>query len=1029
MLYGSTQASVDYRRSTLFQWSKASQCFTLFFLLGLLGVSKAQDVTALPTSQLQSETRDLVANGEFVRARPYLVELERRLIELPPEQQGEALESVYVFLSVANLQTYGATQEARWLTDAIDACDKYISGYPNGNQLGVVLINKGDALRAQGKFAEAAPVLEQAMNPPASDRLSSARQLETLEKIVQAYYVTENWEKGIPWFQRQMEYKDFPDRVSQAATALVEAYIATNRPEEMMAFVPVLARDSSARYNIRLNAKLIEGADKLSKGKNYAQASFLYNLVLSKGELITYHQGVLDRVQQRINWIETNQMGESELSKLRIDLTNAENQVKALKEVADYSAELEWRKAQTYQQTGRDFEAFWAFYRLLNDFPDRTDQIEDYHYAAFVQASEIDLTDYVIELGESYILGNKYNKYIKEVTFMLADVYKTEGPFERFRNLATQFVVKYPNDDFAGAMIYLLADAYSARGDYEALSRDFGEMIATMDGGRVMDGLYYWRGMAGIFLEDYDLSRQSFTQLFDQYQTSAYLEDAEFRIGVVNFASGDLESARETMVSFLEKYPESILLGEVHVYLGDLYASEAEVELALDHYMQVEHYTDLFDFIDHAYFQSARLCEENEFFDRMASILQDYLDKFPESPNLSKAIYEVGRAYEMDGSAVDALLSYRDAIQDYGDQRLSFGVDEIIDAFPVKYEEHYTRLKATSEFLESLISDSAFRESILSNRRKLFEYLSENPGIDRAVRDLVMRNSEFRKSLESGEGLAQEVYNEFKEDFYKFPPESPEEIFQSILTDAVIDGRKTLQLRMGMALDRAAGKKPEVETFSREDLDYASPAVMVWMAQSIRESGDLSLEPLAREALEAVIANYRQDEASQFSALMEYGQLEISYANFEAAQSYLVQAREGYPFDARVTDATLLLADAYRIDGKHDKAIENYELLLRDKQLYGKAIRAEVQYKIGLSFFERGLYQESHAYFERVFLAFSGFKEWTALAYLKDAEALISLGAREDAARTLKEAIKVAGLRETEAYPDIEKLYQTFVTN
>ena len=134
---------------------------------------------------------------------------------------------------------------------------------------------------------------------------------------------------------------------------------------------------------------------------------------------------------------------------------------------------------------------------------------------------------------------------------MLADVYKTEGPFERFRNLATNFVVQYPNDDFAGAMIYLLADAYTSINEYEALAVDFGNMIATMTSGSVMDGLYYWRGMAGIFLEDYDMSRRAspaFRSVFDQ----PILKMRSFNSGSVRvwrFGSGQRHHERILQIS------------------------------------------------------------------------------------------------------------------------------------------------------------------------------------------------------------------------------------------------------------------------------------------------------------------------------------------------------------------------------------------------------------------------------------------------------------------------------------------------
>ena len=1003
---------------------------SLWVSAGELG---AQDPSTLPTSQLQVETRDLVSSRDFVEALPYLLEMERRVSELPLATQGEALENIYLYLSIANLQKYALEQEESWLEETILYADKYIEKFPDGMRIGMVLVNKGDALRAMGDFAAAAEVLVRAMTPPEIGTIKLSMEPDILEKIVQAYYITQNWESGISWFLKLMEFRDFPDKTSLAATALVEAYIATDRVGEMMQFVPMLARDSDARYNVRLNAKLIEGADKLNDEGNYAQAAFLYNLVLSKNEMIDHHQMVYDRSQLEIRRIEDSGINSDKLSKLRIDSQNSKHQVEQLKEVEDYSASLQWRKAQTFQKTGRDYEAFWAFYRLLTDYPDNKAQIEDFHYAAFVQAREIELKEKVLELGESYVLNSDYREYRKEITFMLGEIYKSEGLFEQFRDLATQFVVNYPDDDFSGAMIYLLADAYSSAREYQRMADDFSEMIALMDSGKVMDGLYYWSGMAGIFLEDYDLSRQSFSQLFDQFETSAYLEDAEFRMGVVQFASGELDQALETMRSFLDSYPESVLRGEAHVYLGDLYAAMATsaefVNKAIESYSKVPDYTDTLDFIDHAYFQSARLCEENQFYGRMVKVLNEYVERFPSSPSLSKAIFQMGKAYELEGQPVKGLLVYRDAIGKFGNYPLSFGVDEIIELYPIKYQRHYDRLQATYGFLTRLTSDDAFRAELLEDRRKLFAHLGDNPAIDGAVREMIMRDKEFRASLAEGSGKAFDLLDAFKRDLDGFPTEKPKDSFGAFLDKAKAESQETLKLRMQMALDAVSGIRTDASSFTSEDLDAASPSVMVWMARLIRESKDLALEGLAREALENVIANFRQDEAAHFDALIEYGMLEKTILNFDGAQAYFREAIERYPVDSGYTDAVVLLGDAYRAGGKHEEAVDTYELVLRDKKQYGKPVRAEVQYKIGLSYFERGMFAQSHAFFERVFLAFSGFKEWAARAYLKDAQALISMGSSQDAANTLKEAIKVANIRDTEAYPDIEVLYQTLITN
>lgn len=49
---------------------------------------------------------------------------------------------------------------------------------------------------------------------------------------------------------------------------------------------------------------------------------------------------------------------------------------------------------------------------------------------------------------------------------------------------------------------------------------------------------------------------------------------------------------------------------------------------------------------------------------------------------------------------------------------------------------------------------------------------------------------------------------------------------------------------------------------------------------------------------------------------------------------------------------------------------------------------------------------EAHGFFERTFLGYPHLTEWSARAYLADAEALLAMGSREDAVNTLSEAVE-----------------------
>ena len=51
-------------------------------------------------------------------------------------------------------------------------------------------------------------------------------------------------------------------------------------------------------------------------------------------------------------------------------------------------------------------------------------------------------------------------------------------------------------------------------------------------------------------------------------------------------------------------------------------------------------------------------------------------------------------------------------------------------------------------------------------------------------------------------------------------------------------------------------------------------------------------------------------------------------------------------------------------------------------------------------------YPQAHGFFERTFLGYPHLPEWSARAYLSDADALIGMGEKQDAINTLQEAIK-----------------------
>ena len=70
------------------------------------------------------------------------------------------------------------------------------------------------------------------------------------------------------------------------------------------------------------------------------------------------------------------------INQLAMQLTSAKSHLKLAKTTPSFTTTLRWRKADNFQATKRDWESFWAFYWLYNDFPEH-EMVENFLYAAF----------------------------------------------------------------------------------------------------------------------------------------------------------------------------------------------------------------------------------------------------------------------------------------------------------------------------------------------------------------------------------------------------------------------------------------------------------------------------------------------------------------------------------------------------------------------------------------------------------------------------------------------------------------------
>ena len=184
-------------------------------------------------------------------------------------------------------------------------------------------------------------------------------------------------------------------------------------------YLPRLSGDTPARYDLRLNVNLMQGAAQLKDaGAACGSISFFYALTMTTEEIVAFYKERQKQLQTELSQYEQIiALQGSTMPKRRLEilkeksntiamkLTSSKGQLKLAMDTPPFTTVLRWRKADNFQLTKRDWESFWGFYWLYNDFP-KHENVENFIYAAFASANTVKYREKSIELGEKY-LANK----------------------------------------------------------------------------------------------------------------------------------------------------------------------------------------------------------------------------------------------------------------------------------------------------------------------------------------------------------------------------------------------------------------------------------------------------------------------------------------------------------------------------------------------------------------------------------------------------------------------------------------------
>ncbi len=976
-------------------------CIRLILCASLLAATPpmhAQDsgVDQMAFSTLKEQASALAAAGRLKEAIPLLEELVSRI-----ERTGEAgmpLDYAYFLLGAGYIQRYVETGQTSHLSTTLLWYDRLEKEYPESRNLKSALLKSIDVLRALKKTDQAVALMQAILGGQKKITLSISEEIKLLQDLCRIYYGRGQLKEGIPYFRKLSSQGRTLEEKALGAAATFEGLVEDKQLDEAIRLLPVLAKESDVRYMPRLNVALLKASDTMVDSERFTDAALLLNLIKTTSQMIRYNEDKLKQKQVAMDRLQLAEGSRDRIDELKQEIKNIGDRLKALRDLPSLRNDLLVRRARNFTKTKRPYESFWMFYDLYRENPEDP-RSEFYHYATFSGALRIKKQDVVLELGSSYREKYPEGDYYSDVTAGMVATMEETADFAPMLAMLKDFLDKRPMDAFSAKFLA----SWAARLFEEGRLQEIVEQCATwqkMHENPVFeDGLYYWPGMAHLQLAGYKEAIDSFTGLIGGFPLSAYTPDGTLRKGICHYYEQETGPARETLTAYTERYPDGDSIDQAYYFLGEVESLAGYLELAIDYFKKADSLTASQDLHDGVAFRIGELLESLKRYQEMLDHFIAYTERFDERGRLSEALFQIGRAYELLNRPTEMLALYRKSILRFADNPANQGVDALIEAYTEKYETNLRQLKRTVEFLDKMRDDLEFRKVMVTDRGALFEAFYNNPDIIQDLYNDLRANPAFNIDLMEDLSPVEPIGNAYRRELAAYPQDTPEAFFRTQLAACRKAGNPVSEARMLMGLYRSGTVLEPATPFESAFLDEISPRLILYVADYFREKSiDRSVE-----AWNKLLERFPADDAT-IVAYLRLADFEEKQGRTEEALAQLVSAAEAFPASPQLPLMILRQGELLTRLGRTDEAREKYQYILRVPDWRG-ILHARALFQTGQAYMADEAFPAAHGFFERTFLGYSHFGEWSARAYLADAEALLRMGDPASAATTLDEAI------------------------
>jgi tetratricopeptide (TPR) repeat protein len=194
----------------------------------------------------------------------------------------------------------------------------------------------------------------------------------------------------------------------------------------------------------------------------------------------------------------------------------------------------------------------------------------------------------------------------------------------------------------------------------------------------------YWLAMSAYFQNRHQDCLEHFTKYDQEFQNHGkYLAHSSFQKAKCYLALAKPSQAQQLLISHLKNTPETPFLAQTKILLGDIAASEGQLEEALQHYTQVNS-EDSATYCE-AHFKITKILKAQQKFQNIINHEQTFLDQHHKSTRYAESVYHLGQALSHLNQLEKAREYYQTEILKHGNNPLHQGIEDLLAAWPKLY--------------------------------------------------------------------------------------------------------------------------------------------------------------------------------------------------------------------------------------------------------------------------------------------------------------------------------------------------------